>query len=94
VWKRDQRKVAGKNRVPRKWNDFLRDETNKEELFGFLSKKFISSEYPIGKQVYVTSGTEVLIKGSDQQMQACHHEEADTRLVHIVDAVHNGHSKF
>ncbi len=90
-----RKKVAGKNKVPGKWNDFLRDETNKKELFHFLSKKIVSANYPEGKQVYITSGTEVFLKGSDQQMQACDHEEADTRLVvHIVHAIHNGHGKI
>jgi len=28
-----------KNRVSGKWNDFLTDKTNKQELFGFLHKK-------------------------------------------------------
>ena len=47
----------------------------------------------MGKEVYVTSGTEVLSKGTDQQMHTCDHEEADTRLlVHIVDAIQKGHS--
>ena len=34
-----RRKVAGKNKVPGKWNDFLRDDNNKNELFDFLSGK-------------------------------------------------------
>ena len=63
--------VAGKSKVPGKWNDFLRDETNKKELFHFISKEIVSANYPGGKQLYITSGTEVFLKGSDQKMQAC-----------------------
>ena len=88
-----RRKVAGKNKVPGKWNDFLKDDNNKKELFDFLSGKLSSFEHPVEKEVYVTSGTEVLSKGTDQQMHTCNHEEADTRLlVHIVDAIQKGHS--
>ena len=88
-----RRKVAGKNKVLGKWNDFLRDDNNKKDLFDFLSGKLSSFEYPVGKEVYVTSGTEVLSKGTDQQMHTCDHEEADTRLlIHIVDAIQKGHS--
>ena len=71
----------------------MRDDNNKKDLFDFLSGKLSSFEYPVGKEVYVTSGTEVLSKGTDQQMDTCDHEEADTRLlVHIVDAIQKGHS--
>ena len=52
----------------RQWNDFLRDEANKTELFGFLSRKVAFFNYPEGKEVAITSGTEVFTKGCDQQM--------------------------
>ncbi len=34
-----RRKVAGKNKIPSNWPDFLRDSVNKQELFTFLSSK-------------------------------------------------------
>ena len=47
-----RRKVAGKNKVPAKWMDFLRDESNKQELFAFISSKIVAyDEYPEGKKV-------------------------------------------
>ena len=86
-----RRKVAGKNKVPGNWQDFLQDECNKEELFEFLSHKIESFNYPEGKEVFVTSGVNVLNKGSSHVMLPCDHEEADTRLVvHLVDALKNG----
>ena len=30
-----RRKAAGKNKIPGNWSDFLRDPTNKQELFSF-----------------------------------------------------------
>ena len=85
-----RRKVAGKNKVPGKWNEFLRDETNKKEFFAFLTTRVSSFTYPEGKEVFITSGTTVL--GTDQHMQSpCDHEEADTRIVvHLVDALKKG----
>ena len=46
-----RQKVAGKNKVPGKWNDFLRDDNNKKDLFDFLSGKLSYFEYPVGKEV-------------------------------------------
>ena len=90
-----RRKVAGKNKLPGKWNDFLRDETNKTELFYFLAERVSAEEFPQNKEVYITCGTNVLSKGTDHQMQPCDHEEADTRLVVLlVDAVRGGHTNF
>ena len=84
-------KVAGKNKVPGNWSGFLRDEGNKQELFQFLSQKISSFDYPVGKEVFVTSDVNVLTKGSSHDMLPCDHEEADTRLlVHLVDALKNG----
>ncbi|KAG0703001.1 hypothetical protein GWK47_002845 [Chionoecetes opilio] len=37
-----RRKVAGQTKVPGNWPDFLRDPTNKVELFQFLSEKIVS----------------------------------------------------
>ena len=41
-----QRKVEGKNKLPGKWADFLHDATNKQELFGFISKKVAAMHCP------------------------------------------------
>ena len=40
-------------KIKRVWNDFLRDETNKTELFDFLFRKVASFNYPEGKEVAI-----------------------------------------
>eukprot|EP00745_Piridium_sociabile_P012394 TRINITY_DN190_c0_g1_i6.p1 TRINITY_DN190_c0_g1~~TRINITY_DN190_c0_g1_i6.p1 ORF type:complete len:743 (+),score=169.21 TRINITY_DN190_c0_g1_i6:247-2475(+) len=86
-----RRKVGGPTKVPSNWPDFLRDPTNKEELFQFLSDKVGSSDWPDGKGVFITSGTNVISRGSDHSMPRCDHEEADTRIVvHLKDALDKG----
>ena len=51
-----RRKVIGKNKVPSNWPDSLRDSTNKQELFNFLSNKVALTECPDGKQIFIASG--------------------------------------
>jgi hypothetical protein len=86
-----RRKVAGKNKLPGNWADFLRDSKNKQELFAFLSSKTASVDCPEGKEVIITCGVTVTLRGTDRSMPACDHEEADTRLlVHVQDAILNG----
>lgn len=86
-----RRKVAGQTKVPSNWSDFLRDPTNKQELFQFLSDKVASTDWPVGNQVFITSGVDVVGKGTDHSMPPCDHEEADTRIViHLQDALSMG----
>lgn len=86
-----RRKVAGQTKVPSNWPDFLRDPTNKQELFQFLSDKIASSTFPDGTQVFATSGATVVSSGTDHYMPPCDHEEADTRIVvHLQDALKSG----
>ena len=49
-------KVQPQSKLPSNFADFLRDPSNKTELFGFLTDKAASHVYPSGKQVYITSG--------------------------------------
>ena len=86
-----RRKVTGQNKVPSNWPDFLRDSTNKQELFNFLSNKVSLTDCPDGKQIFITSGTAVISRGTSRSMQLCGHEEADTRIVfHLQDALATG----
>lgn len=86
-----RRKVAGPNKIPGKWQEFLRDSDNKEELFAFLSKKVATAEFPTGKVVAITSGQKVLIRGADHSMPDNNHEEADTKiLLHLQDTLQTG----
>ncbi|KAG0728449.1 hypothetical protein GWK47_032424 [Chionoecetes opilio] len=48
-------------------------------------------DWPDGKEVFITSGTDVISRGSDHSMPRCDHEEADTRIVvHLKDALDKG----
>lgn len=86
-----RREVGGKNKLPSNWIDFLRNSTNKEQLFSFLSHKLESVECMEGKHILTTIGTSVGSTGTNYHMQACNHEEADTRIViHLQDALDNG----
>ena len=76
-----RRKVAGKNKFPSDWLDFLCDATNKQELFNFLSHKIELMMCRERKQVFTTSGTSVIARGTDHHMELCNHEEADTRML-------------
>ena len=52
--------------------DFLRDESNKQELFAFLSSKIVAyDEYSEGKKVHDTSDKSVLSKETDHMAQLC-----------------------
>jgi hypothetical protein len=86
-------KVNSQTRVPSKskWNDFLRDPLNKSELFDFLSKCVGNCDWPQDKEIYITSGSSVLHRGSGESMSECSQEEADTRImVHIKHALEAG----
>ena len=90
-----RRKVSGNTKLPGKWAEFLRDSTNKQELFEFLSSKVASWSCPANKHVVITSGSNAIVKGSRRSMELCNHEEADTRLkLHLLDAIINGCHRF
>ena len=48
-------KVASKSKVPQNWIGFLRDESNKKELFSISHAKKFHLLTTEGKQVFVTS---------------------------------------
>ena len=86
-----RRKVAGQTKLPRWFDDFLKDSTNKTELFNFLSSKVANFTFPQGKEIYITAGDQVVKKGSGPPMANCDHEEADSRImVHVHHALEQG----
>lgn len=87
-----RRKVSDQAKFPGNWVDFLRDPSNKTELFSFLTSKVAKSNFPPNKAVYVTSGESVISVGQiSSVMTDCNHEEADTRVVvHILHALEHG----
>lgn len=84
--------------VPSNWQEFLRDDQNKSELFKFLSECTIAIPLPESKCLLATSGQSVLFSGSHhdfESLQSCSHEEADTRLVlHAANAAKAGYKKI
>ena len=83
-----RRKVAGITKIPKKWQDFLHDEANKQELFDFLAQQIQSFDFVDGKKVFLLVAPTSSARG---QIIACYlpsdHEEADTRIVlHLVDS--------
>lgn len=84
-------KVGAQTKIPKKWDQFMRDSKNKEELFSYLSQKVIDSDILRDKIVFITDGTTVRSSCTTQTMGECSQEEADTRVVvHLIDAMKNG----
>jgi hypothetical protein len=86
-----RRKVAGPNKIPRKWQEFLKDSDNTQEIFTFLSEKVVKAQFTDEKVVLITSGQSVLIRGTDHMMPENDHEEAGTRVLrHLQNTLQTG----
>lgn len=80
--------------IPGNWQEFLRIDGNKAELFSFLATSVVSIYS--NKQVISTLHTDVLCNQPKDvsRIAPCTHEEADTRIIlHLDDAVNKGHTK-
>ena len=90
--------MVGDAAIPRNWQNFLRVDSNKTELFAFLSNALLRSLVQEDKQLVVTSDMEVLSKPplpDRSSIAPCTHEEADSRmLLHVAHAARNGHHKI
>ena len=85
-----RRKVSASTKLPGNWQDFLHDDTNKEELFAFLTNAVTCHNFPDGKMVVATLGVNVRSNGH-YSMDVYTQEEADTRMmVHLKDMIDNG----
>ena len=84
--------------VPKNWNEFLRVDANKKELFSFLAKQISTAGFGQGKQVITTKEEQVLcspLRLDTSILTPCNHEEADTRmLVHAADASKAGYKNI
>lgn len=90
-------RVTSNTKIPKGWANFLRDNSNKEELFHFLALQCQATEFTAGKEFYTTDGPTVLSNSARDKsaLEPCNHEEADTRImVHIGDAAAQGHTKI
>ena len=83
-------KVGPNVRIPGKWSEFLRDSTNKVELFKYLSGE-VMQPFHSGGDIYTTmsNGTTGGHAGPGEDMATvCNQEEADTRIIlHIIHAL-------
>jgi len=55
--------------MPRNWQDFMRVDLNKKELFSFLSKALVELFKQDGKELFVTDGNQVLCVPQQQNVQ-------------------------
>lgn len=89
-----RRRVDGPTNLPGNWQQFLRIDANKAELFAFLAVYLINLETK--KEVVTTSGQNVLcnLPRDLTSLAPCNHEEADSRIIlHLADAVNQGSKK-
>lgn len=89
-----RRRVEPCNAIPGNWQEFLRIDDNKTELFSYLA--ICVSAHDTGKQVISTHHADVLCSQprDTSGLAPCTHEEADSRmLLHLEDAVKEGYTK-
>ena len=83
--------MVGSSRLPGSWNNFLRLDDNKTELFEFLATHIEMTE--AANRIVATKGENVVsnIAINMEGLSPCTHEEADTRLfIHAKDAASEG----
>ena len=90
-----RKRVTATSKTPSNCESFLRDTTNKTELFHFFADKV--AEMTTGNAVIMTKGVNAIITTSDTSVNLeegapCSHEEADTRIfVHARHATIEGY---
>ena len=93
-----RRRVTATSKTPSNWQSFLRDSTNKTELFHFLADKV--AEMITGNPVIMTKEENAITTTSNtsvnlDEMAPCTHEEADTRIfVHARHAATEGYKSL
>ena len=95
MWQRHQKESRSIDKFTKNWQQFLRDDVNKTELFAFLVKHI--QRLVTNKQIVATNGSEVVCSPpQDTSLLAPYnHEEADTRMIlHPADAVRKGFHKI
>ena len=91
-------KVAVKEDTPivRDWGKFLKESSNKDQLFTLLAEK-ITTERSDSKVVVSTNGENVIssVVVDTSDISPCNHEEADTRIfLHAKNISAAGHQKI
>lgn len=89
--------VDPETRLPTNWQAFLRIDSNKAELFGYLAEKLVAADECQDKQIITTKWLAVLSNTPREtpDLSLCNHEEADTKLLlHAADAAKQGYKKI
>ena len=86
------RKVTLQMKMPTNFADFLRVDSNKQDLFELIALELQQLQLPPGKTVYSSFKDDVIATPEAEiTLTKCTHEEADTRLfVHVADQVAHG----
>ena len=87
-----RRRVVDSAVIPGNWQSFLRVDSNKVELFSYLSTMLAESVQEEGKELVVTDGEQVICVPQQEDVNSlapCNQEEADTRTMLNVDMLHN-----
>ena len=95
--KRVCRRVEASTAIPGNWQEFLRIDENKTELFTFLATILTLTTSENDKVIISTYNSDVLCNHTIElsKLTPCTHEEADTRIiVHLTNAVANGYNKL
>ena len=88
-----RRRVEPRSAVLGNWQEFLRIDDNKTELFFFLASSV--AEIETNKYLITTQGNGVLSSNQEDvsTLVPCRHEEANIRIfLHMKDAVRHGYS--
>jgi len=88
-----RRRVEPHNSIPPNWENFLREEKNKEELFRYLATTVVKGKVPHGKDIVSTYSDSVIsfTVRDRPSLVPCTQEEADGRLLlHVADCVVDG----
>lgn len=91
-------RVTAATKIPANWQEFLRVDYNKTQLFNFFTDLCLTDLMPSGKTVIMTCGDGVRIYGTDitvSDIEPCNQEEADTRIIlHCFHAASCGMKKI
>ena len=91
-----RRRVSATTKVPSNWQEFLRIDENKIELFRYIAEEI--TEKFTEKVVISTVEATVVCNQTEEDLTLlsnCNHEEADSRIfVHAKDISQKGHRKI
>ena len=93
-----RRRVVDSAVIPGNWQSFLRVDSNKVELFSYLSTMLAESFQEEGNELVVTDGEQVICVPQQEDVNSlapCNQEEADTRMMqHVAPAAQHGHHQI